>query len=113
MAGTLTWAITPAFTALVDHAEKNSQHIMLVKDHGVYLASPGSSAKDTKVVYAKGFNPEVDEFDDWYDRAHDICGGDDFVEHLNLDFFRKIIKGGAKTFKVKLTARKMSLEASA
>lgn len=60
--------------------------LLLVKDQGVYLMSNGKREEGEKpeVVYAEGLNPAVAEFDDWWDSASDICGGDDFVEALPL-----------------------------
>lgn len=58
--------------------------LLLVKDHGLYIMSEKGPldpvTKRRQVAYAEGFNPDVAEFDDWYDRLHDICGGDDFTE---------------------------------
>lgn len=112
MAGTLTFPIDPAFKAMVDQAVKTKKPLLLVKDQGVYLMAGGKTPKDNKVVYAKGLNPSVDDFDDWYDKAHRVCGGDDFGENIPTDFFSRAIAGGAKTLKVKLTATRMSLEAT-
>lgn len=65
--------------------------VMLVHDDGVYLMSNGTpsdrlDANSTEkfgrcfVAYADGCNPRKDT--DWYDRARDLVGGDDFAETL-------------------------------
>jgi len=112
MAGTLSFPIDTAFKAMVAQAVEAKKPLMLVKDQGVYLMVRGRTGEDNKVVYARGLNPSNVEFDDWYDKAHRICGGDDFGENIPTDFFAKAIAGGAKTLKVKLTATRMSLEAT-
>jgi hypothetical protein len=112
MAGTLSFVIDTAFKEMVDQAVKAKKPLMLVKDQGVYLMAGGKTAKDNKVVYARGLDPNKDDFDTWYDKAHRICGGDDFGENIPTDFFSRAVAGGAKTLKVKLTATRMSLEAS-
>ena len=61
--------------------------IWFVKDHGVYLMSNGISDDDTPIIYAQGFNPEVDE--DWYDYARGL-GGDDFAESISYESVKKI-----------------------
>lgn len=60
--------------------------LVLVKDHGVGLMSNGlprllkaEGSESSKIVYAKGLNPEIDPFDVWWDKAADIMGGDDCV----------------------------------
>lgn len=110
MGGTLTFPIDDAFKAMVAQAGKGTVH--LVKDQGVYLMSFGKKPKDNKVCYAKGFDPNKVEFDDWYDKAHSVCGGDDFGESIDAKFFANAIAKGAKTVKIKLTATRMSIEAS-
>lgn len=64
---------------------------ILVKDQGVYLLSNGLNAQDQTpnesglVVFAESCNPNTDE--DWYHNAWNICGGDDFAEFIELDWF--------------------------
>jgi hypothetical protein len=113
MSGMLSWTIDDAFKAMVNQAVSQKAKICFVKDHGVYLMSFGKKlATDNKVVYANGFDPNKEDFDTWYDKAHRTCGGDDFREELDTAFFQKIIGGNAKTFKIKLTTTKMTMEAS-
>lgn len=64
--------------------------VVLVKDRGVYLMSEiGESKPDgnsrKRVAYAIGCNPDVDDFDTWWNRARDEFGGDDFAEYFDLD----------------------------
>lgn len=108
MAGQISWPIDAAFKAMVDKAVKAKQKILLVKDHGVYLMT--NAKPKNLVVYARGFNPEVDDFDSWYDRAHRVLGGDDFGEQLEPDFFAKAVAAGAKSIKFKFTATRMTAE---
>lgn len=60
-----------------------------VHDQGLYLMSNGrpSQPKDdpNRVIYAEGFNPEKEAFEDWWEGARAIVGGDDFVEPLPID----------------------------
>lgn len=73
--------------------EATGPALFLVHDHGVYLMSngtprdlvPGSASERCRVAYAKGCDPNVGEFDDWYGTSRDLVGGDDFVETLPLD----------------------------
>ncbi len=71
--------------------------LQFVKDDGVYLMSSGiphlpdparqGDPDASRVVYAQGFDPNVEAFDDWYDGARRILGGDDFAHALPLDLF--------------------------
>jgi hypothetical protein len=96
--------------------------VILVKDRGLYLMSNGtpgdpadpSKAKDEHfsryVVYAKGYNPETDK--DWYDRAHDAVGGDDFGETLPwAESIKNYIDRGAKQIIINFGKSKVSLTA--
>lgn len=112
MGGTLTFPIDDALKAMVKQAVDLKGQVLLVKDQGVYLMSFGKTPKTNKVVYAKGFNPTTDDFDDWYDEARRICGGDDFAERMKPDFIANAISKGAKGLKIKLTATRMTMEAS-
>jgi hypothetical protein len=87
---------------LARHARAAEQHemgfgegpsmpgLLFVHDQGVYLMSNGiprdteGVASGSHVVYAEGCNPNVGDFDDWYDTSRDLVGGDDFVEVLRL-----------------------------
>lgn len=77
-----------AVQRVVDHALRcGTNDVLLVKDQGVYLMSAGEprdliDGESSFVAYAKGMNPTVDPFDDWWDAARNAVGGDDFGEHL-------------------------------
>lgn len=90
-----------------------------VHDQGLYVMSNGrpNLAKDDpeRVVYAEGFNPNTDEFDDWWEGARAIVGGDDFVEPLpaeqHVEIARKVLDGSIKEptwFYIKVTSERFS-----
>ncbi|WP_160108282.1 DUF3085 domain-containing protein [Pseudomonas izuensis] len=79
-----------ALHAVLAEAGINRCRLILVKDHGVYLTSeigenkPDGSGRQ-HVVYAAGCDPNVDDFDSWWNRAQDELGGDDFAEYFDND----------------------------
>lgn len=79
--GKIEFVVDEAFKAMIAQGCERKD-LYLVKDQGVYMMAGGEAAEDNKVCYARGFNPSVDDFDDWYDTSHDILGGDDFAEPL-------------------------------
>jgi hypothetical protein len=131
MPGTLTFPIDDTLKAIVEHAAANDagtfygetieRSVFLVKDQGTYLMSggkpgqpdPSHSGEGTKllVLYANEINPTTMEFDDWYDRQHSICGGDDFVEHFSPKFFQDAIARGATKLTIKLSDDSIEMEA--
>lgn len=72
---------------VLNEAIANKCQIILVKDQGVYfLAERGERRTDGRqklIAYAVGCNPDVDAFDDWWERANAELGGDDFAEYFN------------------------------
>lgn len=62
--------------------------LFFVHDSGVYLMSNGNPGDVLKedvgvyVAYADGCNPNIGEFDDWYNASRELVGGDDFAEIL-------------------------------
>lgn len=68
-------------------ARKNKCELMFVKDQGVYFMSeqcertPQGEVKH--IAYARGCHPDVDAFDDWWNKSHDELGGDDFCEYFD------------------------------
>lgn len=59
--------------------------LWFVKDQGVYLmAGTQKGGKPETVIYARGYDPEKDDFDDWWDKARRNYGGDDFAETVEL-----------------------------
>lgn len=75
-----------------------------VHDQGLYVMSNGRPQLDMddpqRVIYADGFDPEKNAFEDWWEGARNIVGGDDFVEPLPIDAHieaaRKIMNGSIK-----------------
>lgn len=69
-------------------AVANRCHIILVKDRGVYfMAERGENRPDGRrktIAYAIGCNPDVDAFDDWWERAGAEFGDDDFGQFFDL-----------------------------
>lgn len=72
--------------------EKNpGPQLWLVGDRGIYLMSNGSpvdkrdpdgESEALFVAYAEGCNPDVNEFDVWWENKRDWFGGDDGVDAL-------------------------------
>ncbi len=97
---------------MVALAVSNRAPVHFVKDQGVYLMSfAPTGPNDNRVVYARGFDPERNDFDEWYDSARAICGGDDFGEQLATDFLIRAVARGASMLRIKLTSADMTLEA--
>lgn len=86
--------------------DDDKAQMILVKDQGVYLMVDRKSKTTEKkfVIYAKGYNPDVDE--DWYDNARYDLGGDDFADYLPLKEMLETY------FKLKPNARVFSLNVS-
>ncbi len=88
----------------------------LVKDQGVYLMSngipvlPKSDGKPgSEVAYAREASPTVMDFDDWYENAGRIMGGDDSVTTLPVEMFVEELKKAASVIRLKVTSRAISL----
>lgn len=68
-------------------AATHQTRVVLAKDQGVYfLAEHGErlpNGTQKLIAYAVGCNPNVDAFDDWWERAKNELGGDDFAEYFN------------------------------
>lgn len=69
-------------------ATANKCRVVFVKDHGVYMMSE-IGAKDESgrrkiLAYAIGCNPDVDAFEDWWERSRRELGGDDFGEYFDV-----------------------------
>lgn len=86
---------------------KPTDEVMLVGDEGVYLMSFADKAPRT-IVYAKGCNPKVDDFDTWWNNKQELFGGDDGGDPIgeNAGKLAAFIKG-AKVMEVKLTPTTM------
>lgn len=124
MSGTLTFPIDDTLKSIVEHAaatdpgpfygEKIERSVFLVKDRGAYLMSGGQprqmreDGKGCVVSYAEGHNPDTGDYD--YDRTRDICGGDDFGEPLDPQFFRSAITLGATEIRITFEGEKLVME---
>lgn len=76
--------------------------LMLVKDEGVYLMSGSYPTEDRPpVVYAKGMNPTLNP--DYYERARDMLGGDDFADFLPIDAFGAVLTDPVTSIEVGVT----------
>lgn len=114
---------------IVEHVEQSKEHatlydektgpgLWLVGDHGVYLMSNGKPSQpniakggDSRfVVYAEGINPDVDEFDVWWENKRTSFGGDDGVDFLKLtDVVNATRQTKGPYIKIDLTPDKMTL----
>lgn len=83
--------------------------LWLVHDQGVYLM-PGieEGGKAAHIIYARGCDPEKN-VDTWYDRAHDLVGGDDFAESIEFstDQVDKIIDGTITKLEIQMSETSM------
>lgn len=86
--GKVIFKIDETFKRIAEHAEQQGKPIMFVHDQGVYLCTEGLPAeegsKSLMCAYAEGCDPRGGGFD-WYDRARDLVGGDDFADRLGSD----------------------------
>lgn len=100
----------------IDHALLPAG-LFLVKDQGAYVMSNGKPSlqkpdgKGSVVAYAAEVNPGKLEFDDWYEAARRIFGGDDCVITLPVEMFQHAVEGknDTDTFTLKVTKRSISL----
>lgn len=112
--GKAVFKIDEDFKAMVAHAQKTKTGISLAKDQGLYLCTNGRMVKGkvaNLVVYANGCNPNTDEFDEWYDKAHRIAGGDDFGEAIDVPFLAKAIMRGVPSVWIHINRNSIRLEA--
>jgi hypothetical protein len=89
--------LLPVLTEAASHKCK----LILVKDHGVYFISEkGEMIADPEgrkhIAYAQGCNPNVDQFDDWWERGISEMGGDDCAEYFDISdgVFQRVLAGG-------------------
>ena len=128
MGGVLTFEVNDVLKRIVEHTRKHGKcrvaygegehtpepSLFLVKDQGVYLMSAsekrlsGKNGKGNLVAYAREANPK---FDDCWDSAREICGGDDFAENIDLSPFEEALASGAKSVEIKLSARSLEIAA--
>lgn len=82
---------------VVAEALATKGRLILAKDQGVYfLAEFGERTPEGRrklLAYAVGCNPDVDDFDDWWNLARAELGGDDFGEYFdpNEKMFQHIL----------------------
>jgi len=85
------------------YGEPIPRSLFLVKDDGAYLMSAGvpmlpnpahsSGSSRNLVSYAIGHDPILPSYS--YDLTRAICGGDDFVEPIDVNLFEKSIANSA------------------
>lgn len=90
---------------------ENEKRLMFVGDHGVYLMSEHRD-HELEVVYAKGLNPNVDEFDDWWSLKQASFGGDDGVDYIDVnDDLIESLKNSKNTYMfIDVTPTQFTLE---
>jgi hypothetical protein len=100
---------------VLSEARANGCRIILVKDQGVYMMSEKGArnpdGRQRHLAYAVGCNPDVDDFDQWYERAHAELGGDDFAEYFDVGslLFCSILDAGADLL-IRATRKYLYLE---
>jgi len=93
-------------TAYVDETT-NERSFWLVKDEGIYVMNcylKDGKRKVEHVVYASGFNPKYDKYDDLWDRTYAVSR-DDFAQNIPLDLsqLNRLRDGGNLTIKLSPT----------
>lgn len=92
--------------------EEPKPAILFVHDQGIYCMSNGIprdvvDEKSNYCVYAKGCDPRTDE--DFYDEAHYLVGGDDFVEIFPVTESTLQRCDQFSEVEIKVTARQISM----
>lgn len=101
---------------LADPSGEAHPGLILVGDQGVYLMSngkPGLMKDDGDghvVAYARGMNPDVDDFDTWWSAKRATFGGDDGADYL--PWAKQIIEMNARRHMEKRPATKLLIELS-
>ncbi len=104
-----------------DRTQKEQPTLFLVKDEGVYVMSAGQPGNrkhpegedhSQHVAYAKGINPLVDSFDDWYPKARALSG-DDFGTAIPAQWFSDAIKDGAEVINLEVVRTRIKASWSA
>lgn len=84
------------------------------KDYGAYLMSNGALGEGETadslgiVVYAEGTNPESDS--DWHETTRALCGADDFVENIPIEWLKEAITKKHQYVEILLTDETMELK---
>jgi hypothetical protein len=97
----------PYWTAPYDGKRTNKPGLWIVGDEGVYIMPNGElpngghpendnpwatrGSTSHPIAYAKGCNPKVDDFDDWWQMKGRTWGGDDGAELLDAEEIEEII----------------------
>jgi len=81
----------PYWSAPYDGKRTNKPGLWIVGDEGVYIMSNGERPENHPIAYAKGCNPKVDDFDDWWQMKGRTWGGDDGAELLDAEEIEEII----------------------
>lgn len=72
----------------------------LVGDQGVYLLAnrkqKEAPAESGLIAYARGCNPDIDEFDDWWNNKRASFGGDDGAEFIPVEDIQQWLERNAK-----------------
>lgn len=105
--------LLPVIQEAVSHRCK----IVLAKDHGIYFVSEkgemtANPTRSKHIAYAQGCNPDIDSFDDWWERGISEMGGSDSIDRLdpNDDPFQLVLKG---SYDLHVTASETTLELKA
>ncbi|WP_395065441.1 DUF3085 domain-containing protein [Paraburkholderia silvatlantica] len=89
--------LTVDLLPILTYARQNHCRVVLVKDHGVYMMAekPGPGER-RNIAFAVECNPELLQFDVWWNRTLLELGGDDFVEYLDAydAIFERVIEDG-------------------
>lgn len=108
MAAQITLSREDVLKLLAFSESHNHKEFFVAKDHGAYV---GDSAGDKGncIFYFAGCNPDKDK--DWYDTCHEKFGGDDFGEHLPIEWLQRV-RDNPKITKmvVKLTAKRIAAD---
>ncbi len=85
----------------------------LVKDNGVLLMSNGTpmlkreDKDESVVVYAKGFNPETDDFA--WEKGAQVFGGSDCVIFIPLDWYDLAKQHNKRTLSIRVNKNSIAL----
>lgn len=92
---------------------KATDEVMLVGDQGVYLMATAQEAGKRLIVYAKGCDPTIDSFDDWWENKNALFGGDDGADPIGRagELLPLVVK--ASTFDVLMTKNSMQVRVGA
>lgn len=89
---------------LLEQLPANAE-VVLVGDQGVYLMSFAQKPGARTIVYAKGMNPNVDDFDTWWANKNRIFGGDDGSDKCGVagELIEWFKQGSVESFFVDIT----------